>query len=202
MSQLKLTADSGGGTVAIKGPASTTGNAALDLTVPGTASGTLDTLKRAGNILQVISTTKTDQFTSTAYDFTDVTGMSVSITPASASNKILINFELQVGGTANSYAAFRLLRDSTHIGVSTVTDTDWKVATLGSLSHENSYQLENTGTSFLDSPNTTSAITYKLQVSSYSNRTVSINYPTSTGNSAGSYTATGISTITGMEVAA
>ena len=202
MSQLKLTADSGGGTVAIKGPASTTGNAALDLTVPGTASGTLDTLKRAGNILQVISTTKTDQFTSTAYDFTDVTGMSVSITPASASNKILINFELQVGGTANSYAAFRLLRDSTHIGVSTVTDTDWKVATLGSLSHENSYQLENTGTSFLDSPNTTSAITYKLQVSSYSNRTVSINYPTSTGNSAGSYTATGISTITVMEVAA
>jgi hypothetical protein len=202
MSQLKLTADSGGGTVAIKGPASTTGNAALDLTVPGTASGTLDTLKRAGNILQVISTTKTDQFTSTAYDFTDVTGMSVSITPASASNKILINFELQVGGTANNYAAFRLLRDSTHIGVSTVTDTDWKVATLGSLSHENSYQLENTGTSFLDSPNTTSAITYKLQVSSYSNRTVSINYPTSTGNSAGSYTATGISTITVMEVAA
>ena len=128
--------------------------------------------------------------------------MSVSITPASASNKILINFELQVGGTANNYAAFRLLRDSTHIGVSTVTDTDWKVATLGSLSHENSYQLENTGTSFLDSPNTTSAITYKLQVSSYSNRTVSINYPTSTGNSAGSYTATGISTITVMEVAA
>ena len=155
-----------------------------------------------GKILQVKQTVKTDQFTSTAYDYTDVTGMSVSITPASASNKILINFELQVGGTANNYAAFRLLRDSTHIGVSTVTDTDWKVATLGSLSHENSYQLENTGTSFLDSPNTTSAITYKLQVSSYSNRTVSINYPTSTGNSAGSYTATGISTITVMEVAA
>ena len=155
-----------------------------------------------GKILQVKQTVKTDQFTSTAYDYTDVTGMSVSITPASASNKILINFELQVGGTANSYAAFRLLRDSTHIGVSTVTDTDWKVATLGSLSHENSYQLENTGTSFLDSPNTTSAITYKLQVSSYSNRTMSLNYPWNTGNSSGSYTATGISTITVMEVAA
>ena len=155
-----------------------------------------------GKILQVKQTVKTDQFTSTAYDYTDVTGMSVSITPASASNKILINFELQVGGAANNYASFRLLRDSTHIGVSTVTDTDWRVATTGSLSHENSYQLENTGTSFLDSPNTTSAITYKLQVSSYSNRTMSLNYPTSTGNSSGSYTATGISTITVMEVAA
>mgnify|MGYP003322895862 CR=1 FL=1 len=155
-----------------------------------------------GKILQVKQTVKTDQFTSTAYDYTDVTGMSVSITPASASNKILINFELQVSGVANNYASFRLLRDSTHIGVSTVTDTDWRVATLGSLSHENSYQIENTGTSFLDSPNTTSAITYKLQVSSYSNRTMSLNYPWNTGNSSGSYTATGISTITVMEVAA
>ena len=192
---------SSSGSVSLQAPASTSGGANRVLTLPD-VNGTVATTTTAGKILQVVSTTKTDQFTSTAYAFTDVTGMSVSITPASASNKILINFELQVGGTANSYAAFRLLRDSTHIGVSTVTDTDWKVATLGSLSHENSYQLENTGTSFLDSPNTTSAITYKLQVSSYSNRTVSINYPTSTGNSAGSYTATGISTITVMEVAA
>ena len=86
--------------------------------------------------------------------------------------------------------------------VSTVTDTNWRVGTLGSLSHENSYQLENTGTSFLDSPNTTSAITYKIQQSSYYNRTISINVPTSTSTSANSYTATGISTITVMEVAA
>lgn len=165
------------------------------------ASGNLS-FAGTGKILQVLQTVKTDQFTSTAYAYTDVTGMSVSITPASASNKILINFELQVGGAANNYASFRLLRDSTHIGVSTVTNSNWRVATTGSLSHENSYQLENTGTSFLDSPNTTSAITYKLQVSSYSNRTMSINYPTSTGDSSGSYTATGISTITVMEVAA
>ena len=56
MSQLKLTADSGGGTVAIKGPASTTGNAAIELTVPGTASGTL-AVGDTGKILQVVSTT-------------------------------------------------------------------------------------------------------------------------------------------------
>ena len=155
-----------------------------------------------GKILQVKQTVKTDQFTSSAYAYTDVTGMSVSITPASASNKILINFELQVGGAANNYASFRLLRDSTHIGVSTVTHSNHRIGTTGSLSHENSYQLENTGLTFLDSPNTTSAITYKLQVSSYYNRTMSINHPTNTGNSSGSYTATGISTITAMEIAA
>ena len=203
MSQLKLTADGGGGTVSLKGPSSTTGNAAIELTVPGTGNATLLTdSSSTGKILQVVQTVKTDQFTSTAYAYTDITGMSVSITPASASNKILVSFELQVGGAANTYASFRLLRDSTHIGVSTVTNTNWRVGTLGSLSHENSYQLENTGLTFLDSPNTTSAITYKLQQSSYYNRTISINVPTSTSTAANSYTATGISTITVMEVAA
>ena len=59
MSQLKLTADSGGGTVAIKGPASTAGNAAIELTVPGTGSGTL-AVGDTGKILQVLQDTKTD----------------------------------------------------------------------------------------------------------------------------------------------
>ena len=157
----------------------------------------------SGGIIQVKQTVKTGQFTSTAYDYTDITGLSVSITPASASNKILINFELQVGGTANNYAVFRLLRDSTHIGVAHDIGGSSRVGTLGSLSHENSYQLENTGTTFLDSPNTTSAITYKLQQSAYSNRTISINQPTSFSTSGStSYTGTGISTITVMEIAA
>lgn len=159
-----------------------------------------------GKILQIKTTAKTDQFTSTAYAYTDITGMSISITPASASNKILINFELQVGGTGNNYASFRLLRDSTHIGVPTgsgLLGGASRDGTLGSLSHENSYQLENTGITFLDSPNTTSAITYKLQTSAYSSRTISINVPTSVNTSGTTtYTATGISTLTVMEVAA
>ena len=92
MSQLKLTADSGGGTVAIKAPASTTGNAALDLTVPGTASATLDTLKRAGNILQVKSAAKTDRtsIASSGGNIYDISGLSVDITAAATGNKMLI----------------------------------------------------------------------------------------------------------------
>lgn len=157
-----------------------------------------------GSILQIVQTVKTDQFTSTAYAYTDVTGMSVSITPSSSSNKILITFTIQVGGTANNYASFKLLRDSTHIGVPTgsAVDTNWRLGTLGCLSHENSYQLVHTGHTFLDSPNTTSAITYKLQTSAYYNRTISINVPTSSSTAANSYTSTGISTITAMEIAA
>ena len=93
MSQLKLTAESGGGTVAIKGPASTTGNAAIDLTVPGTASATLDTLNRTGNILQVLSTVKTDGFSASvggAATSSVITGLTVTITPASTNSKILL----------------------------------------------------------------------------------------------------------------
>ena len=190
------------GSVSLQAPASTSGGAHRVLTLPD-ANGTV-AVGDTGKILQVIQVVKTDQFTSTAYAYTDITGMSVSITPSSASNKILINFVLQVGGSANNYASFRLLRDSTHIGVPTgsAVDTNWRLGTLGALSHENSYQLVNTGITFLDSPNTTSAITYKLQQSAYYNRTISINVPTSSSTASNSYTATGISTITAMEVAA
>ena len=43
-----------------------------------------------GKILQVIQTVKTDTWSSTAASFTDISGMSLSITPTSTSNKILI----------------------------------------------------------------------------------------------------------------
>ena len=194
------------GSVSLQAPASTSGGAHRVLTLPDANATLATTSDSFGKILQVKQTAKTDQFTSTAYAFTDVTGMSVSITPASTSNKILIKVEILVGGTANNYAAFRLLRDSTHIGVPTgsaVLGGASRDSTFGPLSHENSYQLENTGCTFLDSPNTTSAITYKLQTSSYTNRTISINVPTSINTSGSTtYTATGISTITVMEVAA
>ena len=79
MSQLKLTANSGGGTVALKGPASTTGNAAIELTVPGTGSSTLATTATAGKILQVVQTVKLDTFSTSSTSDVDVTGFSVSI---------------------------------------------------------------------------------------------------------------------------
>jgi len=43
-----------------------------------------------GSVLQVVSTTKTDTFSTTSTTFTDVTGLSVTITPTSSSNQILV----------------------------------------------------------------------------------------------------------------
>jgi hypothetical protein len=67
-----------------------------------------------GKILQVVSTTKTDVFTTSSGSFTDITGLSVSITPSSTSSKVLIlgAFTVQLsrlwrwpanGHSANSY---------------------------------------------------------------------------------------------------
>ena len=45
-----------------------------------------------GNILQVVSTTKTDTFSTTSTSYVDITGLSVSITPTSTSSKIFIKY--------------------------------------------------------------------------------------------------------------
>ena len=119
-----------------------------------------------GKVLQVVSTTKTDTFTGTNLtSFTDITGMSVSITPSSASSKIFILYTLNYGVSATGLRAFiKLLRDATAVGVG---------ATAGSRLSVNSYMnnsmisaTTSVVSSFLDSPSTTSSVTYKLQISS------------------------------------
>tara|TARA_Y200000002_G_scaffold377358_1_gene382826 strand:- start:32 stop:661 length:630 start_codon:yes stop_codon:yes gene_type:complete len=174
MSQLKLTADGGGGTVSLKGPSSTTGNAAIELTVPGTGSATVDTLGRAGNILQVKQTVKTSFFsTTTTGSLVDVTGVSVTITPSSSSSKILVSCLGEYGnGNNDSFAHLNLARvldgsTDSAIAVGDARGSTGRVtmnASLrsgGGLSHNISRSF---GCEFLDSPNTTNAIIYKLRI--------------------------------------
>jgi len=101
MSQLKLTADSGGGTVAIKGPASTTGDNPFELTVPGTASGTILTSNSSvGKILQFKKSIKLDtasQAVNAGGSWSYSSGLSVTLTPSSASNNIVLLGQLTVG---------------------------------------------------------------------------------------------------------
>ena len=176
MSQLKLTADSGGGTVAIKAPASTTGNAALDLTVPGTASATLDTLGRAGNILQVIQAVKTDTATTTSENTFVDTGLSVSITPSSASNKILVTANLSFSAGDMQNIAWRLVRGSTDIYLGDAASNRTRAAGAVRVSTNQDAEHQNVTSIFLDSPNTTSATTYKVQwCRTYSTSTIYMN---------------------------
>ena len=198
MSQLKLTAESGGGTVAIKGPASTTGNAAIELTVPGTGNSTLATTATAGKILQVKQTLKTDAFSTNSTQYTDITGLSVNITPSSSSNKVLVDFILACGNNAATHNRFDLVRQVG--GVDTVINpAQMDAATAMFYVAENltGYMRAQVVYKFLDSPNTTSQVNYRLRTKIYSNTlTQYVNRAHYTTNTTGS------STITVMEVAA
>ena len=197
MSQLKLTADGGGGTVAIKAPASTTGNAAIELIVPGTGNSTLATTATAGKILQVVQTTKTDTQSIQSQTFTDISGMSVTITPTSASSKILVMFSVSVA--TSSYGMVNLVRGSSDIfkGNSTGNRVNCTVAAIT----QNTYECETYSHTFLDSPNTTSATTYKLQAATPHQGTYTITVNRATTDTDYNYVPRPVSSITVMEVA-
>ena len=127
-------------------------------TLPGTG-GTLDRLNRAGNILQVVSATTGTVTSVAAGGFTDVTGMSVSITPTFASSKILLYFEFRCGSNASSNNGVQILRNATALSLGGTDTTN-----LGNLNFAGASGFVNTSFTLVDTPNTTSALTYKLQV--------------------------------------
>jgi hypothetical protein len=155
----------------------------------------------AGSVLQVVSVTKTDTFSTTSSSFTDITGLSASITPKFATSKILVVMNLTGGNSVySSLCTFRLVRDSTAIGVGNTT-AGYTSATVGgvrqSLDNNASWYL---GANHLDSPNTTSATTYKVQCYTEGN-TLRIN-TTGSDASGSNWSYRGASTITLMEIAA
>ena len=141
------------------------GSAGQVLTTNG--SGVLSwTDDQKGKILQVVQTVKTDVFTSNSTSYTDVTGLSVSITPSSSSNKVLVTASFNCAVSVdNRWSIYQLLRDSTPIFIGDTSGS----RSVGSVAH---VQASSTGTGqgvfnlnivFLDSPSTTSATTYKIQ---------------------------------------
>jgi hypothetical protein len=133
-------------------------------------SGTLSFGDVSAAIAQVVSSQKTDTFTTTSTSYVDIPSLSVSITPSSASNKIFVVATLALG--AAYYQAYgRLLRDATPIAVGDAAGSRDATA-LGwstNLSTSNDvYSIVTQPIVILDSPATTSATTYKLQTRAYS----------------------------------
>lgn len=150
-----------------------------------------------GKVLQVVSTTKTNTWsTSTVNSWVDITGFNVSITPASTSNKVLIN--VHINGSNYSLAQFRLVRGSTVIAVGNSGGGNREQGTMGNLSFSrDGYRGFNASMTFLDSPSTTSSTTYKLQALSHSG-TQYLNRPYADANAI--YHSRTISTIQVMEI--
>jgi len=203
--------DNGSNYVALKAANSIASNVTFTLpSADGTANQVLQTngsgvlsfanvSASAGQVIQVVSTTKTDTFSTTGLGFTDVTGLSVSITPSSASNKILVFYSTTVSATAHQYSAhLRLVRGSTEIYIGDA-DGNRTRASSGYWSPSDGHHLSDSNGNFLDSPSTTSATTYKLQLQSgYSGQTVYINRNYTDSN--GTEHSRTASTITVMEV--
>ena len=138
-----------------------------------------------GKVLQVVTLAKTNSFSTTSSSFVDITGFTLNITPSSTSSKILVMVSAQLRVTTaevvvNSYAYFQVLRNGTIIldGYPIIGAKSSSTDIRGSV-----------GFSYLDSPSSTSTLTYKGRLSATYTETVHINASTNP------------STITLMEIA-
>jgi hypothetical protein len=111
-----------------------------------------------GNVLQVVNATYSTPATSSSSTYAD-TGLTATITPTSTSSKILILVHQAGVGkdylNTNNAVHLRLLRGSTQLS---------EFAIDFALTVSATYNLNfNASTAYLDSPATTSAVTYKTQ---------------------------------------
>ena len=157
-----------------------------------------------GGIVQIVQASTNTQVTINDYTTYSDTGLSATITPKFATSKILVrtNHQVYATGSNNFFWGIRCLRDSTVIFNPVTNQTgpfDFGVAETGTSVTTRYWYDRCLPPDVLDSPNTTSAVTYKTQAmthSSGSNGTVRFQYDD--GNMATS----GRSYITLIEVSA
>ena len=153
----------------------------------------------SGGIIQVKMGTFTDRFTTNSATMVD-TGLSVSITPTRADSKILVNVSLGsfANGTGLKRAFMNIVRDSTNVIVGDA-DTGHEVTAAVNTRASGYASGTQIPLSFmvLDSPATTSSVTYKVQASIGSDSgNVYLNYAESNDQ----YSGNTASTIVVMEV--
>ena len=122
-----------------------------------------------GGIIQIKQTVKTDLFsTSTTGDTLDVTGVSVTITPKFSTSKILVTFSVQFGaGSTGTPVGMRLERGGTAIGIADASSNRLRGTVAEQTTYSNANNTVRLATSqFLDSPSTTSAVTYNVAIHS------------------------------------
>jgi len=116
----------------------------------------------AGSVLQIQSSVSTAASTISSTSYADIPSMTATITPLATSSKILIqvSFGLLCGSSTGTGCLMILLRGSTQIGNGSGADTHdvfmQNYDGANSVFHQANHM-------FVDSPNSTSAITYKMQ---------------------------------------
>ena len=203
------------GSVSLQAPASTTGGAHRVLTLPD-VNGTVATTTTAGKILQVVSVSDSVRETSGSISLVSTgtyyaTPFAVTITPSATSSKILLSGHVFGEATVNDY----LLVWSIERAISGGATTDILAPAASnrprciSTMPQGIYVSEQASTpsaivfsGLLDSPNTTSAITYTFQLAAPQNSSVGFYYNRSVNDSDAADNERGLSWITAQEIAA
>ena len=173
--------------------------------INSTSLGNVD----VGKVLQVVSAFKNDNFSTTSTSFTDITDLTLNITPTSSSNKILILGHAAVSCSLDDRNANLKIRKvigatTTDVGVAETVGSTIATSAGGHLPYVSGGQnvaTYNIAFQYLDSPNTTNQITYKLSVQVISGTTVHIGR-SADFNSTDSNRSTFPSAISVMEVSA
>tara|TARA_B100000029_G_scaffold365897_1_gene359250 strand:- start:3775 stop:4359 length:585 start_codon:yes stop_codon:yes gene_type:complete len=180
----------------------------IEIKAPDEANGQTHTIPNtgfaAGKILQVVHANSTSHLSSTSTSYVDLTGVTATITPSATSSKILITCTISISKQDNHTFLARVVKDGSAIsGAGGVKESGhnnqldgvwWSIRTTD-------YSSEPSTIQYLDSPSTTSAITYKAQgMTSNSGYGWALNRTTSGDD--GNYSSPGFSQITLMEVGA
>ena len=159
----------------------------------------------SGKILQVVSTTKTDTFSASVAgngNSTSVTGLTATITPTSTSSKVLVMATITGASSINYAATIAILtRGGTAIGVGDTAGIRTSVTggTQARLTNDN--DVAQATVLYLDSPSSTSALTYGIDIANFNASTATLYVNRATDDTNNANRPRSSSTITVMEVA-
>lgn len=158
----------------------------------------LNDLRGAFRVLQVVTADKLDVFTTSSASYVDVTGWTATITPSATTSKIFIMYSTTTSVNGGTYTGFQILRGATAIGNGTASGS--RIAANKGYYDSVASGGEAIYGSFLDSPSTTSATTYKIQVKNHTTNTLTVGATFANGDNAATYSC--LTNITLMEISA
>lgn len=170
------------------------------------ASGAITSSKLAsgvgGKVLQVVQAVQTSAFSMGTSDWTDISGVTANITPSSTSSRILVScFFGSVTAGANGII-LRIVRNGTAIGIGDASSNRDRVTVRGIRASDTNHTIWQPSFQYVDSPSTTSAITYKIQIKTEGNGTAWINRSQTDTDTTNAYGGRGIASIILTEIAA